>query len=262
MEYPERDLLRLLPRVLRARDFRLYLEGGKRLVDLWLQGGRAVLGHKPPMVLRELKNTAERGLYSSLPHPLEGRFLKALGEIFPGCAFRLYLDSGSLGRALAAAGFSETVPLWRPFLEAAGALGASAANADTPVLRPVLPWQLGPEVLVLDKSLGASFPAGDLIPPVLLAPATRALFNLAAAMKAPGQGRQCYHKIEKALKGSRWCRKEIYLTLKEDMDKENYKKLFLHFLEGGFLIPPSAKEPIILPASMSDGEESKLSVLL
>ena len=253
----EKNLLRLLPRVLRAREFHLYLEGGKRLVDLWLQGGRAVLGHKPPMVLRELKNAAERGLYSPLPHPLEGRFLKALGEIFPGCAFRLYLDPGSLDRALTAADYTDNVPLWRPFLEAASALGAS-----TPVLRPVLPWQLGPEVLVLDESLDASFPAGELIPPMLLAPATRALYNLVAALKAPGQGRQRYHKIEKALKNSRWCRQEIYLTLKSDMEKEEYKALFMHFLEGGFLIPPSVKEPIILPASMSNGEESKLALLL
>ena len=260
MEYIDRDLnknlLRLLPRVLRARDFRLYLEGGKRLVDLWLQGGRAVLGHKPPMVLRELKNAAERGLYSTLPHPMEGRFLKALEKIFPGKAFRLYLDTGSLGRALAAAGFTGDIPHWRPFVDAADALGVTE-----PLIRPVLPWQLGPEVLVLDKSLEASFPAGDIIPPVLLAPVTRAVHNLVAVMKVPGYDRQCYHKIEKALKNSHWRRSGIYLTLKTNMESAQYKDLFLRFLDGGFLIPPSIMEPVILPASMSDGEESKLAVL-
>ena len=252
MVFPDREFLRFLPRVLRARDFRLYLEGGKRLVDLWLQGGRAVLGHKPPMVLREMKNAAERGLFTAFPHPAEGRFLKALGEVFPHHSFRLYLDSGSLHRALEKAGRHEELTIWRPFTEQADEL--------TLVSLPVLPWPLGPELLVLDKSLDTGFPAGDLIPPVLLAPATRALYNLIAAMKAPPHQR--YRKIEKAIINSRWQRNGIYLKIKMDLDMDGYKALFLHFLENGFLIPPSSAEPLILPMTMSKGEESKLAVLL
>ena len=260
--FSDREFLKFLPKVLRARDFRLYLEGGKRLVDLWLIGGRAVLGHKPPLVLRELKNAAERGLYSPLPHPAEERFLKALGEIFPGRTFRLYLDSGSLDKALAASGFTGTIPLWRPFLKADETQGPGTQGPDTPILRPVLPWSLGPEILVLDKSIDGSFPAGELIPPVLLAPATRALYNIIATMKAKGSGQRKYKKIEKVLTDSLWRRQGIYLWLKNDMDREKYKALFLHFLEGGFLIPPDAREPLILPISMSDGEVSKLAGLL
>ena len=113
------SLLRLLPKVLRARDFHLYLEGGKRLTDLWRWGGRAVLGHKPPKVLVELKNAAERGLFTPLPHPMEKRFTKALSEFFPDSGFRLYMDESSLRRALAEAGL-ENVPLWRPFLREQG----------------------------------------------------------------------------------------------------------------------------------------------
>jgi hypothetical protein len=132
------ELLRLLSKVLRARDFHLYLENGKRLTDLWLSGGRAILGHKPPKVLRELKNAGERGLFSALPHPMERRFIKALEQLFPGRSFRLYMDSESLFKALGEADFS----LWRPFL--------TAENA--PILLPVLPWPLAPLVLVLEKS--------------------------------------------------------------------------------------------------------------
>jgi hypothetical protein len=43
---------------------------------------------------------------------------------------------------------------------------------------------------------------------------------------------------------------------------EEYENLFRRFLAGGFLIPPSPAEPLILPASMSDGEESRLADLL
>ena len=272
MLYSERGHLRLLPRVLRARDFHLYLENGKRLTDLWLAGGGAVLGHKPPRVLGELKNTAERGLFTPLPHPLERRFLKALGELFPGRAFRLYADSGALPRAFDEAGipfpvnrplsdpafpenddisvFGRKASLWRPF----------AGEIKAPVLIPILPWPLGPEALVLDKDMDASFPAGEIIPPVLLAPATRALYDLLAVIKDGDRISRKYPKIEKAVKGSLWRRQGIYLTI--EIGEEKYTDIFKRFLEGGFLIPPSPMEPLILPASMSDGEEAKLAGLL
>jgi hypothetical protein len=284
----DEELLRLLPRVLRARDFHLYTEGGKRLVDLWLQGGRAILGHKPPGVLLELKNAAERGLFTPLPHPLERRFAKALAVFFPDRLFRFYNDPSSMYHAVEKALSSEGAPfqcsaipdpafpagktmalapgwaagraavsLWRPFVN----------DEETPILIPVLPWPLGPAVLVLDKSMEASFPQGELIPPVLLAPAARALYDLAALIRV--SGRQRYYRIEKALADARsgegstngvWQRRGIYLTTR--LDREKYAQLFRSFLEAGFLLPPSAGEPVILPASMSKGEETQLAKLL
>ena len=282
---PDRDLLRLLPKVLRARDFRLYLEGGKRLTDLWRSGGRAVLGHKPPHVLQELKNAAERGLFAPLPHPMERRFLKALVNFFPGRAFRLYADECSLYRALEEAGFAATdtfpdpafplngeadICLWRPFLD-------QDYQKPSSIMIPVLPWPLGPVVLVLGREIENAFPAGELVPAVLLAPAARALYDLAAAQKAFLPDGPRYPILGKALgglksgrpksggpgpKGSPWRRQGIYLTLEPGTNMEEYAALFRRFLEGGFLIPPSPREPIILPLSMSHGEESKLAGLL
>ena len=251
MTNTETELLRLLPPVLRARDFFLYLEGGKRLTDLWLSGGKAILGHKPAKVLRELKNSAERGLFAAFPHPLEKRFFKSMGELFPGKAFRLYTDRASLFWALEESGEKE-VQLWRPFLE--------GQNNEAHVLLPVLPWPLGPEVLVLEKNHDAFFPAGDLISPVLLAPAARALYDLIKIINEPKWPK--YSKIEKALAESPWQRRGIYLTVDQNMEREKYKALFLSFLEGGFLIPSSPAEPVILPPSMSPGEESKLAELI
>jgi hypothetical protein len=266
----DEELLRLLPRVLRARDFHLYTEEGKRLVDLWLQGGRAVLGHKPPRVLLELKNAAERGLFSPFPHPLERRLTKALAVFFPDRSFRFYNDPSSMYKALEKAFPGEsaslqpatipdpafpdsnvqkvTVTLWRPFVEPV---------PKAPILLPVLPWPLGPAVLALDKSLDTSFPQGELIPPVLLAPAARALYDLAAQIRNPS--RQRYYRVEKAIVGV-WQRRGIYLTTR--VDREKYAELFKSFLEAGFLLPPQASEPVILPAVMSKGEETQLAKLL
>jgi hypothetical protein len=276
----DEGLLRSLPRVLRARDFHLYTEGGKRLVDLWLHGGKAVLGHKPPRVLLELKNFAERGLFTPLPNPLERRLTKALAVFFPDRSFRFYNDSSSmycaLEKALSGEGASFQIStildpafpdsydskavaaLWRPFVEPV---------LETLIIIPILPWPLGPAVLALDKSLEASFPQWELIPPVLLAPAARAFYNLAAKIRNPD--RQRFYRIEKAIvgvgqgdgfKSSIWQLRGIYLTTR--VDREKYAELFRKFLEAGFLLPPSASEPAILPSSMSKGEEMRLAELL
>jgi hypothetical protein len=141
-----------------------------------------------------------------------------------------------------------TVSLWRPFVEPV---------PKALILLPVLPWPLGPAVLALDKSMETSFPQGELIPPVLLAPAARALYDLAAQIRSPN--RQRYYRVEKAIVGV-WQLRGIYLTTR--VDRENYAELFKSFLEAGFLLPPSASEPAILPAAMSKGEETQLAKLL
>ena len=277
------ELLRLLPPVLRARGFRLYLETGKRLTDLWQMGGKAVLGHKPPRVIGELKNSAERGLFAPFPHHSESRFLKALTRLFPAAdgeesgqyCFRLYNSGTALEKALSNAGIVFQKPfvdpslcfmpdkpplneqinisLWRPFLN---------ENILAPLIIPALPFPLSPSVLVFKKSLDSLFPPGDLIPPVNLAVGARAVYDLAASGK--NGGRPVYRKINKALaKGKKWRSRCIYLSRNNVSDMDNsWPDIWKHFLENGFLLPPSPAEPLILPGELSNGEETKLAGLL
>jgi hypothetical protein len=260
------SLLRLLPPVLRARDFHLYIEGtkavkkgGRRncLVDLWLYGGKALLGHKPPNQLRELKNTAERGLLVPFPHPQERRFIKALARLFgdfPDRAFRVYKDGQALNAALEAAGlpYPETI---RPFHP------AFSGPLPRCCLLPV-PHPLAPPVLVLHKDLDPLLSPGSLIPPAILAVSTRAVYDLVAA--APDREKVRYKKIEKALAGKdcQWRLEGIYVTPKEAAAAAAWGDVWNVFLESGFLLPPSPDDPLILPGIMSPGEEAKLAGLL
>ncbi|MDR0376629.1 MAG: hypothetical protein LBH70_02425 [Spirochaetaceae bacterium] len=151
-------LLRSLPPIRRARGFRLYTAGGRRLTDLWQYGGRAVLGHTPAGVLRELKNAASRGLFAPFPGCYEGRFVKALTRLFPGRTVRLYAGAESLRRALDRAGYDAGVSfpdpafplfragpapvLWRPFLEDPPKR-SPAAGPEVPVHQPPSPPRPG-----------------------------------------------------------------------------------------------------------------------
>jgi hypothetical protein len=260
------SLLRLLPPVLRARDFHLYTpnrrETGGRLVDLWQGGGAAILGHKPPAVFREFKNAASRGLWSALPHPLEKRLLKALGRLFPGRVFRVYAAGTSPAGLLEAPGLS----LWRPFLDEAFPL---AAPEEIPVLCPLLPGLgrvhgriSGPLILAVDPLFEKThpLPPSELIAPAVSAALTRGIYDLIAA--GPERGRCPFPKIRAALSESPWERRGIYLFPREPPPPEAWEALFRRFLAEGFLLPPDPEDPLILPGLLSSGEEAQLAGLL
>jgi hypothetical protein len=265
-----------LPVVLRARDFRLYTQGGGRLVDLWQSGGRSILGHTPLRVLRELKNSGARGLFGPLPHPQEGRLVKALSRLLPGRGFRLYADRLSLHQALEKAGFPPAEPLpdpvfrppgapapelslWRPFLK--------PEAGSSPLLVPVLPWPLGPWVLALEGTQEDRFAPSDPLSPVLLAAVARAVHDLIAS--GPRGGRPVYPRINRALYGNSrnpgpWRHRGPYLVYAPPpaLERLPWEGLFRNFLQRGFLIPPTSAEPLILPGILSPGEEAALAALL
>jgi len=244
-------ILSSVPQVLRARDYRLYLSDNKRLVDLWLNGGAAIMGHTPANQLRELKNTASRGLYAPYPHFTENRLIKALSKLLPERVFRLYAaPPKELG----------AVKLWRPY--------ADSQERGDEVLIPVIPgiqtWRGGLPfglcaVAAQNEEAVSKLPPGDKLSPVLLSLAARGIHDIIAA---PQRGKIQYSRIAKALKTGNWQRNGIYLTLKETPDMAGWETLFNKFLEAGFLLPPSPLYPLILPGEMSDGEEAKLTAAL
>jgi hypothetical protein len=266
-EYNEFSLLKQVPPVLRARDFRLYTGNG-RLVDLWQNNGAAILGHTPPSLLKELKNTASRGLYAPFPHFLETRYFKALARIFPDRNFRLFSSPPQGLETLVANG---SACLWRPFADPRAPL---AVPESPPVLIPVVPgiqtWRgglpLGLCVLAIKGEV--TIGQGDFLPPVLLAAAARGIYDLISA--APARANPVYPRIAKALKNSpqspegrnSWQRGGIYLMPGQKPSQEEWASLFRRFLKNGFLLPPLPSQPLILPGALSPGEESKLASLL
>ena len=73
-----------LPMVGRARDFHLYTVDGRRLLDLYLDGGAALLGHRPERLGRELSSVMARGLIGNLPSVHGARLMRVLRRLLPG----------------------------------------------------------------------------------------------------------------------------------------------------------------------------------
>ena len=287
----ELSLLGLVPQVLRARDFRLYTKSGRRLIDLWQNGGAAVLGHTPPLLLREIKNTASRGLYAPFPHFTEQRFLKALSQLLPGRSFRVYAAppagiqfftagaiSGNAGLAGSAAPENAAclnAALWRPFLDfclPSQKPDVAQKSAGPPLVLPVLPgvqgWRNGlPYGLCVcavlsgfEEKVFSVLPPGDFLSPILLAAAARGIWDLIAA--APVRANVQWQRVNKIIKTSPWQRRGIYLFPRTPPAPEAWDALFRLFLDAGFLLPPVPEHPLILPGILSPGEEAKLAAVL
>jgi len=246
-----------LPTVLRARGYRLYTKDGRRLTDLWLNCGAAVLGHTPANLLREIKNAAERGLYAPFPHFTEGRLIKALSLLFPDRSFRLYAAPPPEPALITE---HADINLWRPYADPSDPFAVN----DAPLLVPVIPgiqnWRggmpLGLFVAAVKNGLDLKLPPGDTLSPIVLASAARSIYDILAS---PQRGKPKLPRIAKALRNNRWRRSGIYLVLKEKSSPQEWETLFNKFLEAGFLLPPAQEQPVILPGEMSGGEEAKLA---
>jgi hypothetical protein len=244
-------LLYTAGKIARARGFRLYTEDGRRLVDLWQDGGKALLGHNPAAVSGALKNAAGRGLCAALPSRAEDRFVRALKTLFPAARGCVFLDAAFFS-APAELAREINVPLWRPFAADSGAV------QNNPRFIPVLPWPLAPAVLV--RTTDSAPPAereSPPPPPLILAASTRAIYNLAAA---PERGSVRYSRVEAAVSraDSGFQRDGIYLYARESA-ASRWESVFSAFLRAGFLIPPAPAYPLILPAGLSPGEEARLA---
>lgn len=267
-------LLRRLPPIRRARDYHLYDHSGRRYLDLWLGGGRALLGHRPENVLTEVKNQLSKGLLGDFPSIYERRLFKALAKVMPGYTeFRVYRSMERLYRAVAPLVGDEgpsdpalgsfgrpAFSLWRPFLPESGATRArndgpgsseASSRAGSPAMQvavPVLPlFATGaPEVAAFSEPPGDTAGPSDVVSPALLSGITKAVIRLVRF------GEQYTEDLWRRFDAPFWRRTGPYLAA--SCAPEEYPALFDGLLSRGVLISPYYRSPSVVPASATDGE--------
>ena len=259
-----------LPVIRRARDFHLYTADGRRLLDLYLDGGAALLGHRPALLGRELKNVLGRGLTGNLPSVHGARLIRILRRLLPGHTwFGIAASADDAWRLLRGRvnGLPATLrevadPLcdchwqeaavawWRPLCEQQPFGGGWLERGPAALLHR-LPFRIGAGPVTVSTrepgEAGADCHAAGNVSPLLLSGAAAALGRLAraapqrlaaAAQWPPEQGA--------------WRRNGIYVT--GDYPRGRHAAVHAAFLDAGVLLNPDHAGPSVLPGIASPGE--------
>ena len=271
-----------LPAVRRARDFHLYTADGRRLLDLYLDDGAALLGHRPERLGRELKNVLDRGLLGNLPSSHASRLVRVLRRLLPGhrwfgiavgadAAWRL-LQARMVGLPATPAGAADPlrdpdwqqapVAWWRPLCDRQPFDGVWSSDGPAALLHR-LPFGIGAgPVTVSTRNPGepeaapahASGSLGASVSPLLLAGAATALNRL---QRAAPQRLRSAAQWPRRMPG--WRRDGIYLSA--EFSPRDHRRVYAACLAAGVLLNPRYPGPAILPATVSRGERQLLERL-
>ncbi len=252
-----------IPSYRRARGYRIYGNDGRRYLDFYQDDGHAILGHRQPRVVLEMKNLLSRGQIAPYPSRLHSQTTQAVKNLIPGLEeVRIYRSEE---RAISAAGChlkrelgtadvcdpalpgacSGGLNLWRPFLE--------GEKTDAPLIFPVLPLSVppAPAVLAFFEKPSGEVPPSDSCSPVALAALKRSIFELIEYVKSCERSHWCWFDSV-----SIWSRKGPYLTL--NVQKARFARLFNEMLEDGILLSPRYPGPSIIPGEFSVGEIARI----
>jgi hypothetical protein len=259
-----RNRLALLPPIRRARLWRLYAEDSSdgrpgRFLDLWMDGGRSILGAKGSGIGTAAKAGIDTGLTRPFPSVREARLEKALLARYPDYAsVRLFRnEERALSATRSILGDTELAVL-RPFAEHLRDRPESGA-AIPPIAMPLLPCPaaLAPAALLFKNPADAEPILGDIVPPLLLSCAHRALSELDRFAQTYDEG--LWKRVDRRLKDF-FDRSGPYLYPRVGNDA--YDAFFTAALGAGVLVSPDPELPAIIPGDFDDGELAALAVAL
>lgn len=280
--------MKKIPEINRARGYFLYTADGKRYLDMALDGGRLIMGHRQKGYGQALKNAIDKGILPGFPSPYAHRLKQAVRALFgAGCHVYLFKSEEHAKAALATKNLDYT--LWRPLTfntDTASSVtnacdpindpinrkpssskdtqkssttlkSSSPAFSEQPVI-PVLPVPVAfaPGVVVSTTELNLT---DEPVSPVLLVGAVRALYNLKAFLAEADYSAWEKDGIAEACKG-KW---RVELPYLYPLCKRNqYPVVWDAFFEAGIILSFDYDTPSILPPELSDGNRKKLLKLL
>jgi hypothetical protein len=258
------SLFSKIPTVRRAREYYLYDTKGRRFLDLFQQNGRALMGHRPHAVYKEMKNVLSRGLAAGYPTVYERRFLKALSELFPNYRDFRYYSSWEKARKIVEQYRGTRIPepifdpaieelsgvdvaLWRPFTE--------TEQNGAEILIPILPFSMDPEITIVcfKSTIRKRIPASDRISGVLLAGLSRSIYACIKHMRTVDT--ETWHVFDVPI----WKRRGPYLCAV--CSSEEYTEIFERFLQHRMVLSPLYPGPSIVPAVFTEGDITLLKTL-
>lgn len=235
-------------KIKRARGHRLYTHTGEKILDLSMDGGRAVIGHRPNGLSLTLKNSIERGIYVDNGSEFEGRLKKDLSKRFPKHPYiyllehRIFLEhylKEAVSDPLLGKKGSDRATVWRPFLE----------TPEVEILEVLYPLPGLNTTSVIVSKTALELPSHK-ISPVLLSGILRSLYDFDMVMKNFSREKyEPFHNLKNVNIIPPYmtlnCSDELYTTLLERSE------------EVGVLLNPEDKV-VILPPDYSKGELNRV----
>jgi hypothetical protein len=264
-----------VPLIRRARGFRLYDRHGRRYLDLFRDGGGALLGHRSGSAVSEMKSALSQGLVSGVPSVWEARLVRMIAGMFPGHAtIRLFssrakaLEAVScwIGRRVDPSDVHDpalggtpsaraSAALWRPWVPGSD---SSPGAESFPVILPVLPLTVcgAPAPACFSGHPARPVPVSDRLPGFLLAGAFSGLVELRGSRSSFAVSPVIVRAIDSS-KG--WARAGPYV--RATFLPDAFAGVFRAFLDAGVLLAPAYPGPSILPGVCSPGEARLLAEL-
>lgn len=253
------------PVIRRARGYRLYDTRGNRFLDMYLDNGRALLGHSPERMFKALKNGLEKSTTAEYPSIYSSRIVKAAAELLPGHPeVRIYRSEERLlevlgrGRDDIAEPVKEVAGEGRAGLPRNGADGGVSISFWRPLLAdeslypdvvvPILPFpgRFAPRIVCGREGGLAGLPESDTCSPVLCAALARSMYDLLEFIEV-NRGRDF---AEFDLPGM--VRRGFYLY--PECSGAEYNRLVEYLRREGILLNPEYHGISIVPADYSRGE--------
>jgi len=226
-----------------------------------MDGGRSILGAKGTGIGTAAKAAVDTGLTRPFPSVREARLEKALLERYPGYAAVRLFGNEERARAAARSAFPEGEPaMLRPFsehLRDKEEIGAAPAEPRTAMPMLPCPIALAPGALLFKDRVDAESIQGDIVPPLSLSCARRALIEMDRFAETYDES--LWKKVDGRLRPF-FDRSGPYLYPR--VGNEAYEGIFVAALGAGVLLSPDHDQPSIIPGDFDDGELARLAEAL
>ena len=229
-------MMNKIPEINRARGYFVYTADGKRYLDMALEGGRLIMGHRQKGYALALKNVIDKGILPGYPSPYAYRLKHAVKALLGRECFVYLFPSEERAREV---------------------LGSDPINDPIILVLPV-PADFAPGVIVAATELDL---ADEPVSPVILSGAVRAVYNLKAFL-----AERDYLEWEKAgiadACGNRWKVDLPYIY--PLCEPDDYPAVWDAFFEAGIILSADYDKPSLLPPSgeLSEGSRKKVIKLL
>ena len=253
-----------IPEINRARGYYVYTANGKRYLDMALEGGRLVMGHRQNGYAQAMKNVIDKGILPGYPSPYAHRLKQAVKALVgDDCFVYLFPSEERAREAIGVLNASD--PINDPIKPALNLEAAEFELCDPMILLLPVPAAFAPGVVISDTELPLE---DESVSPVILAGAVCAVYNLIAFQKvADYSGWEKIGLLEACGKtpdadAGKWRVEMPYLYPLCEPDK--YDAVWDAFFEAGIILSPDYDKPSVLPPydELSDGMRKKLLKLL